>query len=297
MTGRSRVRLGGLAGVAALSLVGVDSSAPDLDRIAPGRAHAATLATIRTSVNWSGFVVTARPGTTMSFTSAAGAWTAPSVTCGRDDVGASAAVWVGLGGYDRGQAEVEQIGTAANCDARGRPTYFAWFEIAPYPAYSIDHKVRPGDVIRATVTIARPLVTLHLANRTRKWAVTKTITWNGDDPASAEWIVEAPTNCVRFKCAQAALANFGSITIAEISATGGSSRGTLVSPVWDLIPVGLVPRRASPHRYDSAEPFGRPVAFVPPTRGEHPSTAGADPGPTSDDGTTFTVSWRQDAQE
>ena len=71
-----------------------------------------------------------------------GTWTEPTVTCERGDAGASSAVWVGLGGY--GTRSLEQVGVNANCDAKGRPLYFAWYEIVPDIARNINGRVMPG---------------------------------------------------------------------------------------------------------------------------------------------------------
>src|SRR5437016_3612143 len=93
---------------------------------------------VTVSPNWSGFVVTAPVGKTVSFTSATGTWTEPTLTCASGAV-ASSAIWVGLGGYSGNGTEpkLEQAGVDANCDKSGKPVYYAWLEVVPYPAFTI----------------------------------------------------------------------------------------------------------------------------------------------------------------
>src|SRR5690349_2437415 len=75
------------------------------------------------SPNWSGYVVTGKPGT--RYTSVTGSWREPTVSCGRQATG-FATIAVGLGGYGRGSQGAEQVGTDANCGASGKPVYYAW---------------------------------------------------------------------------------------------------------------------------------------------------------------------------
>ena len=145
--------------------------------------------------NWAGYAATAPSGTPLTFTSVHGAWREPAVSCGAGDAGTASAIWVGLGGFVGSDPGLEQIGTNANCDARGRPMYFAWFEVLPYIAYPIKAKVRPGDSLAASVSVDGYAVRLQLQNRTRHWTVTKNLSSEAPDTSSAEWIVEAPMAC------------------------------------------------------------------------------------------------------
>lgn len=209
--------------------------------------------------NWAGYAATAPSGTTLSFTSAQGEWREPAVSCGAGSAGTKSAIWVGLGGFVGNG--LEQIGTNANCDPRGRPAYSAWFELLPYIAYPIKAKVHPGDTLDASVTVTGYAVRLQLRNLTRRWTVIKNLTSDSPDTTSAEWIVEAPMSCSAYQCSEARLANFGSVSITDVSVATTSISGGLDDPTWSLSSIRLV---AAP---------------------------GAAPGPVSADGQTFSVDW------
>jgi Peptidase A4 family len=223
---------------------------------------------------WSGYVLTGPADAAVSFTSVTGTWKVPTVSCGR--TASSSAVWVGLGGY--ATQVLEQAGVNANCDAHGKPRYFAWYELVPDIARNIDAKVFPGDTITSSVKVLDfAVVALHVENRTRHWSFTRRIAWGTSDTGSAEWITEAPNNCLRNTCRVASLANFGKVTFKNIAATGDGSLGTLANPAWTAIPLRLVPG------VHTALGSG----FAIPSH----SHAGATPGSLSTDGRTFRISW------
>ena len=60
-----------------------------------------------------------------------------------------AAIWVGLA-YPEG-SDVEQIGTAGDCQRHTSATYDAWYELYPAPPVTTNMAIRPGDRIAATV--------------------------------------------------------------------------------------------------------------------------------------------------
>ena len=93
--------------------------------VAAGTATAATGITRDVSSNWAGYVVS---GTT--FTSVTGTWVQPEIDCTSTGSSASA-FWVGLGGNTDGSNALEQVGTGAECDENGVPTYYAWYESCP----------------------------------------------------------------------------------------------------------------------------------------------------------------------
>jgi len=218
------------------------------------------------SPNWSGYVAAAPAASTVSFTRVSATWTEPTVVC-RPGVTSAAAVWVGIGGYLGPGREVEQVGTDADCQS-GKPTYYAWFELAPYPLVRIRLKVLPGDVVTGSVHVLPRAVRFQIANRTRRWTFRRTITWGLSDTSSAEWIVEAPARCVRYVCRRLPLANFGSVTMSALAATGNAATDTLACRTWSVVPIRLGP--------DATSPTG---------------TAGAVPEPFAEDGSAFTVSW------
>jgi hypothetical protein len=229
----------------------------------------------------------------VSFTSVTGTWTEPRVACASGDAGASSTVWIGLGGYT-GANELEQAGTDANCNALGKPTYYAWFEVVPYPAYPIKLRVSPGDTIAASVNILPRDIELQVKNRTRGWTFTRRISWPFvPDTTSAEWIVEAPARCIRYSCKQAPLANFGSVTMTKIAAIGNASPGTLADPAWTASPIQLVAGPSRSHSISEGTPddTAQLTTGAPEPAGASIPAAGAAPGPASADGTAFTVFW------
>lgn len=188
---------------------------------------------------WSGYVVT---GSTVSFSSASGTWIEPAVKCRKGAAPALSTVWVGIGGYALGSNVLDQVGTDANCSASGRASYFAWFELLPDIAHDVTGKVEAGDRMAGSVTIAGVnLIDVKITNATRHWSFDRKIQAGTPDRTSAEWIVEAPYSCLRFTCHQASLANFGSVSVRDISATGNGKRGTLKGAGWHATPLVLAP--------------------------------------------------------
>ncbi len=94
------------------------------------------------------------------------------------------------------------------------------------------------------------------------------------DKTSAEWIVEAPFSCLRFTCHQAALANFGSVAIRGISATGNGRPGALGTAGWKATPLVLAP---CVQTIASVRRNGLPAVAVPRRR--------------SADGSSFAIAW------
>jgi hypothetical protein len=121
------------------------------------------------------------------------------------------------------------------------PKYFAWFEVVPYPAYPVAENVRAGDSIVGTVRILAGSVELRLADRTRRWSFVRRISWPEPDTTSAEWVVEAPATCIRFRCVRPPLANFGSVTIRKVAVVANGRVGTLAGSAWTVTPIRLVP--------------------------------------------------------
>jgi Peptidase A4 family len=250
------------------------------------------------SPNWSGYVARAPVKPTYGhpyFTSVTGTWTVPRATChvpkgSKASPKASSTVWVGLGGYStRNQ---EEVGTNSNCTAKGKPVYFAWFELVPYLSYqtfpNIKYKVFAGDTVTGAVTVVSPtLVALTVRDHTRHWTFTRKITFSSQDTSTADWVVEAPATCVQYTCSQANLANFGAVNIRNISAVAKGTKGTLTDQRWKVVPVKLVPGKLivptiSPTA-TAAGPGGK--------RGKASSPAGSTPSPVSRDGSSFTMKW------
>ena len=156
-----------------------------------------------------------RPG--VSFRQVSGTWTQPNATCVPGQSTYSA-VWVGIGGYKPTSNALEQIGTEVDCNAAGNAVSSAWYELVPAPSRTISLAVHPGDVMHATVTVVGHQVTLELENLTRHRSFDKKLHAPSIDVSSAEWIVEAPSECVsQFACQALPLADFGSVTFDSAS--------------------------------------------------------------------------------
>jgi len=239
---------------------------------------------VKVSPNWSGYVAQGQPGNPVAYSSVTGTWTVPTATCDSGSAGGFSTFWVGLGGYTT--KNQEEVGTDTNCDASGKPVYYAWFELVPYIAYNVPaaDKVLPGDTMTGLVKIlSRSLVELQIQNQTRGWLFDRKITYSTQDTSTAEWVAEAPASCIRFVCNEANLANFGSVTMRNISAVGNGSTGTLADPDWNVTQVQLVPSKLNIPTLDPEGPQ--------PAQAQAASPAGATPGPASSDGSSFSITW------
>jgi hypothetical protein len=264
---------GVLAAIAALTL-GVASAQADT-------------APMIVSPNWSGYVAQGQPGTTVNYSSATGTWTVPPAFCtGLGAAGGSSVALVGIGGYKT--QSMDEVGTDSNCSAKGKPIYYAWFEIQPWISYNVfptpPDQLQAGDTVTGTVSIVSlTAVRLQVQNQTEGWTWSRDITLNAPANPSAEWIVEAPADCVHWTCHQANLANFGSMTMRNLSAVGNGSTGNLNDPDWQVTPIQLVPSKLNIPTLDPELPT--------PPKGRASSPAGATPGPVSADGSQFDLNW------
>jgi hypothetical protein len=250
------------------------------------RSHALRSAA-EVSSNWAGYAVTsASPSTPVSFTSVTGTWTQSRVTCSATDANAASAVWVGLGGYDLESQALEQIGTDADCDPAGKPTYYAWYELVPEPVVNLWIKIRPGDTITTSVNVSGSVVWLQLKNRTTGARFDKKVTAGALDTSSAEWVAEAPSSCSGLACRPLPLANFGRLAFSRIATIGDGHPGTLTDTAWSNVPIQLVPHSGSgffPGDERGLIQFG--------------SSAGTEPpGTPTADGKSFTLAWAANPQ-
>jgi hypothetical protein len=189
------------------------------------------------SANWSGYVVGSKAGDL--FSSVSGSWVEPSANCSAGQGDAS--FWVGLGGSgQQSQAALEQVGTAANCSGAGNADHYAWYELVPAAPVRLDPSISPGDHMSGKVTVSGSAVTVSLVDQTTGASATKTLTMNNPDVSSAEWIAEAPSTCDGSgSCQPVALADFGTVSFSNASATAGGHTGTISDPSWMTQPVAL----------------------------------------------------------
>ena len=191
-----------------------------------------------TSSNWAGY---AAHQAGVSFSMVSAAWRQPKARCGNRRT--YSAVWVGLGGYSMTSQALEQIGTELDCTAAGAVASGAWYELVPKPSHPIHLKIRPGDALTASVVVVGHRTTLTLADKTSHRSFHKTVYPSVVDISSADWIVEAPSDCVsETRCQTLPLANFGSAKFSHARAqTTTGHVGTIVDPSWNTTKIKLRP--------------------------------------------------------
>lgn len=200
-----------------------------------GAAHAATVTT--TSSNWSGYAVSAAG---QSFTDVKGTWVEPALNCASAAPGFSS-FWVGLGGFASGSTALEQVGTEADC-ARGVPTHSVWYELVPAPQVQTSLQVSPGDTITAEVSVAGTQVTLSITDTTTGGTFSTTQTVATPDTSSAEWIAEAPSQCLGgslTRCRPLPLAPFGTVSFSAASTTANGHTGVISDTAWTASDIAL----------------------------------------------------------
>lgn len=206
---------------------------------AVGLAAASTAAADSTlSGNWAGYA--AHRGT---FQSVSARWHQPVPRCTRGQTRYSA-MWVGLGGYAFSSTALEQIGTELDCNAKGHTVSNAWYELVPGPSHQLKLKVRPGDLVTASVRVVGQRVTVSFTNLSRHRSFTKTITTYSIDVSSADWILEAPSVCVAgtSNCRTLPLTNFqhAEFAVARARPVGGAL-GTIADAAWVHTKITLGP--------------------------------------------------------
>ncbi len=196
-------------------------------------AAPAALADSTQSPNWAGYAIH-RSG--ISFTQVTAAWRQPSATCSAGTPTYSS-VWIGLGGYRVTSKALEQIGSEVDCSASGKPVSSAWYELFPATSRPIRMTIGPRDELRANVTVTGRRVRLALTDltRPRRRSFTRTLHVALVDVSSAEWILEAPSECASsYSCRTLALANFGSATFSRSRAvTTAGHTGSIADRRWD----------------------------------------------------------------
>lgn len=200
-------------------------------------AAPAALADSTLSSNWAGY---AAHGSHVSFHRVFGAWRQPAATCTARHPTYSS-VWVGLGGYSRTSRALEQIGSEVDCSASGRVVSSLWYELVPAPSRSIRMTVAPGDYLSAAVSVTGHDVRLQIDDVTRHKSFTRTVPVRLVDVASADWIVEAPSECSsNTSCQELALANFGSAQFSRATVISSANHhGTIADRRWQKTKITL----------------------------------------------------------
>jgi hypothetical protein len=228
----------------------------------------------QSSDNWAGYAVTAHS----PFAAVDGQWVQPAATCDQRSPTYSS-FWIGLGGFNKGSQALEQIGTEADCGADGTPRSSVWYELVPAPMIKTPLHVRPGDRLAARVSVRGQRATLRIENLTTGLSFTRTRSMQSPDTGSAEWIAEAPSECVSAnQCQPLPLTNFGSVSFSRSTATTrGWHAGTISDPAFTATAVTL----------DGGPSFGpQPIA-------DRSASRLAIPGELSPDGSSFTVRFKR----
>jgi hypothetical protein len=190
------------------------------------------------SSNWAGYAVH-RSG--VRFRKVVGSWTQPEASCSSGHATYSS-VWVGIGGYSVAAPALEQIGTELDCTASGRAVSTAWYELVPAASRTIGLTVNPGDRLQASVVVSGREVTLQIADLTRHRSFVKRLRATVLDVTSAEWIVEAPSECTSVSdCHTLPLADFGTAAISGARATTTAGHaGAITDRRWTTSKISLV---------------------------------------------------------
>ncbi|MGN6170014.1 MAG: G1 family glutamic endopeptidase, partial [Solirubrobacteraceae bacterium] len=170
---------------------------------------------------------------------------------------------------------LEQVGTAADCNAGGNADHYAWYELVPAAPVRLGLVISPGDRVTGNVSVEGTSVTVSLTDATTGQSATKTLQMSNPDVSSAEWIAEAPSSCDQTgNCSPLPLADFGKVQFSNASATSGDHTGTISDPLWTTQPVAL-----------SADSGGYyPAGFV-----SDQSSGNAQPSGLSTGGSAFSV--------
>lgn len=197
----------------------------------------AALADTTNSTNWAGYAAHG-----VSYRNVQGSWVEPTATCTRG-LQTYSSYWVGIGGYSETSQALEQIGTEVDCGTFGRVSQSAWYEMVPAPSMPVRLAVHAGDVMQASVSVSGSSVTLTLTDLSTRQGFHKTVRSSVLDLSSAEWIVEAPSECISANsCQTLPLANFGSATFTSASAAPTRGRpGAISSPAWQTTKIDLRP--------------------------------------------------------
>jgi hypothetical protein len=139
-------------------------------------------------------------------------------------------------------------------------------------------QVRPGDVLSAAVTVSGHRVQLELSDLTRHHKFSRTLRAASIDVSSAEWILEAPSECTsNVSCQTLPLADFGTASFSrDRVVTTAGHRGGISNRQWGISEITLT--------------TGGGRHFI--DRGASGAHAYALPSSLSSGGSSFTVTYR-----
>jgi len=181
--------------------------------------------------NWSGYQQQAGAGSV--FSSVAGTWTVPSISC-TGTPNSKAAAWIGIG-----DTTIQQEGTTAQC-VGGHLSYFAWVEMwgdpQCYGGYQAVYEpavypVHAGDVLRGEVLAPSSVSPGHWLFQMRDlsagWSLFFIVAAPAkSDQSVAEWILERPSTCPPSGCTIDQLPNSGKFAFRSTTAALAGSNST-----------------------------------------------------------------------
>ena len=189
-----------------------------------------------TASNWGGYAVeTSLTSPQRNAVSAVhGSWKIPTVSASTS-ANTYSALWVGIDGDS--DNTVEQLGTEQDWTPDGQTNY-VWFEMYPHRGYYITgFPIEPGDTFSAAVNYAGgELFILSITNVTKGVAYTVPTRYTKMKALreSAEWIVEAP-----YQGGVLPLADFGTVSFSNCSATVNGVTGAINNPAWQYDPITM----------------------------------------------------------
>jgi hypothetical protein len=150
---------------------------------------------------------------------------------------------VGIGGFHLNSRALDQVGTEVDCTSTGTVRAFAWYELVPAPSIPVRLRVPPGDLISGAVTVRGRRVRVSLLDLTHHRSFFRSLNAPVVDPSSAEWIVEAPSDCVATNtCVTLPLGNFGSTEFTGAQARSGQGHvGAISDRRWRVTEINLIP--------------------------------------------------------
>jgi hypothetical protein len=162
------------------------------------------------------------------FTSVAATWVVPKVSCPTNPFQSGyftgeVSFYVGLANGSNNQ---EQGGTMAKCSF-GHADYYTWWETYPTLAVqTVGSKVKPGDVIKASVVRTGTGYALHVTDSTTAGNnISATQACSDCTDTSAQWMVEAPVT----ELGISPLPDFGTWHVTAATVKGGSKSGKISS--------------------------------------------------------------------
>jgi hypothetical protein len=177
-----------------------------------------------TSLDWGGYVVASNFNNPQPvFTGVSGSWVVPAIEISASDT--FSAAWIGIGG----DLDETLIQTGTEQDSMDhQATYSAWYELLPFDAVTITTiNVSAGDSMTARIELIDPTLNqwlIRLNDLTNGQNFNTTVFYDSSK-LTCEWIVERPTLNNRI----GTLANFGSVTFSNMSATEDGTFTTITN--------------------------------------------------------------------